>query len=266
MGVICTNKRKTNLMKIVFTGLMTALVFIATSIIKIPFANGGYIHFGDAFIFLSVLLLGPFYGAFASGTGSMLSDLLSEYAQWAFPTLIIKSVMAVIMGFIIKHRSQKNTIIFSSAILTVWIGFMAVLKNMMAKSTRFSTDSPADALEINSETIVKMASSLQLKLSAAILIFFLIFGVLVYWIVKKRNITGFNPRIILGMISCGSWMIIGYYFAEYFLYGNAISPIFSIPMNLFQLSTGIIIAVITAPVLLRLSPIISGEIKSNDNP
>jgi uncharacterized membrane protein len=90
--------------------------------------------------------------------------------------------------------------------------------------------------------------------------------VLVYWIVKKRNITGFNPRIILGMISCGSWMIIGYYFAEYFLYGNAISPIFSIPMNLFQLSTGIIIAVITAPVLLRLSPIISGEIKSNDNP
>jgi len=252
-------------MKIVFTGLMTALVFIATSIIKIPFANGGYIHFGDAFVFLSVLLLGPFYGAFASGTGSMLSDLLSEYAQWALPTLIIKTVMAMIMGFILKHRSHKNTIIFSSAILTVWVGFMAVLKNMVAKSVQLSTDSHADALGTNSETIVKMTSDLQWKLSAAILIFLLVFGALVYWIIKKRNISGFNPRMVLGMISCGSWMIIGYYFAEYFLYGNAVSPVFSIPMNLLQLSAGIIIAVATAPVLLRVSPIEGGEIKSNND-
>ncbi|NLG88022.1 MAG: hypothetical protein GX494_02190 [Clostridiaceae bacterium] len=65
------------------------------------------------------------------------------------------------------------------------------------------------------------------------------------------------------MISCGSWMIIGYYFTEYILYGNAVSPIFSIPMNLLQLSAGIIIAVITAPVLLKVSPVIGGEIKSN---
>ena len=264
-GVIFTNIRKNNLMKIVFTGLMTALVFISTSIIKIPFANGGYIHFGDAFIFVSVMLLGPFYGAFASGTGSMLSDLLSEYAQWALPTLIIKTVMAMIMGLIIKQRSRKNTIIFSSAILTVWVGFMAVLKNMVAKSARLSTDSSADALGTNPEAMLKMTSDLQWKLSAAIFIFLLIFGAIVYWLVKKRNIPGFNPGIILGMISCGSWMIIGYYFAEYFLYGNAISPIFSIPMNLLQLSAGIVIAVITAPVLYKVSPIEGGEIKDDDN-
>jgi len=242
---------------------MTALVFIATSIIKIPFANGGYIHFGDAFVFLSVMLLGPFYGAFASGAGSMLSDLLSEFAQWALPTLVIKTVMAMIMGFIIKQRSHKNTIIFSSAILTVWVGFIVALKSLISKSVRFSTDSLAGAVEKNPEYIEKTAAELQWKLSAAVLIFFLIFGVLVYLVVKKKNISGFYPRIILGMISCGSWMIIGYYFAEYFLYGNAISPVFMIPMNLLQLAAGIIIAVITAPVLLKISPVAGGEIKNN---
>jgi uncharacterized membrane protein len=256
------NEGKNNLLKIVFTGLMTALVFISTSIIKIPFANGGYIHFGDAFVFLSVMLLGPFYGAFASGAGSMLSDLLSEFSQWALPTLIIKTVMAMIMGYIIKQRSQKNIIIFSSAILTVWVGFIAVLKSMVVKSARFSTDSLADTVVINSE-IEKITTQLQLKLSAAVLIFFLVFGVLVYWIVKKKNISGFYPRIILGMLSCGSWMIIGYYFAEYFLYGNAISPVLMIPINLLQLSAGIIITVITAPVLLKISPVAGGEIKNN---
>jgi uncharacterized membrane protein len=262
MGAI-RMKRKESLIKIIMTGLMAALVFIATSIIKIPIASGGYIHFGDAFIFLSVMLLGPFYGAFASGAGSMLSDLLSPYAQWALPTLIIKSVMAIIMGFTIKQRSQKNTIIFSSAILTVWVGFTTVLKSMVAKSVRYSTADLADALNTEPEAMLKTASELQRHLTAAMLIFILIFSTLVYWIVKKRNMPLFYPRIFLGMISCGSWMIIGYYFTEYILYGNAISPIFSIPMNLLQLSAGIIIAVITAPVLLKVSPVIDGEIKSN---
>jgi len=257
-------ERKDSLIKIIMTGLMAALVFIATSIIKVPIANGGYIHFGDAFIFLSVMLLGPVYGAFASGVGSMLSDLLSPYAQWALPTLIIKSVMAIIMGFTIKQRSQKNTIIFSSAVLTAWVGFIAGLKGMVAKSVRFSSEELADALSTEPGTISEAASQLQWKLtSSAIFVFILVFGALVYWIVKKRNIQFFNPRIFLGMISCGSWMIIGYYFTEYILYGNAVSPIFSIPMNLLQLSAGIIIAVITAPVLLKVSPVIGGEIKSN---
>jgi hypothetical protein len=36
-----------------------------------------------------------------------------------------------------------------------------------------------------------------------------------------------------------------------------------IPINLLQLSAGIIITVITAPVLLKISPVAGGEIKNN---
>ena len=255
-------KRKESLIKIIMTGLMAALVFIATSIIKIPIASGGYIHFGDAFIFYRLCFLVRFTGlSHRSRLNAFRSFVPLRAVGIAYPDN--KVCDGNNNGIYYKTAFTKNTIIFSSAILTVWVGFTTVLKSMVAKSVRYSTADLADALNTEPEAMLKTASELQRHLTAAMLIFILIFSTLVYWIVKKRNMPLFYPRIFLGMISCGSWMIIGYYFTEYILYGNAISPIFSIPMNLLQLSAGIIIAVITAPVLLKVSPVIDGEIKSN---
>lgn len=89
-----------------------AMIVVATIVIPIPVPFGtGYIHFGDAMIFLSVLILGWRYGAIASGFGSALADILVGYAIWAPWTLCVKGIMAAIMGlFIVKsmHRSGKN--------------------------------------------------------------------------------------------------------------------------------------------------------------
>jgi uncharacterized membrane protein len=95
-------------MQLILTGLMMAMIVVATMLIIIPtpFTNG-YIHLGDAMIFLSVLILGWKRGAVAAGAGSALADLLIGYAVWAPWTLVIKGAMGAVMGLFILKAMRK---------------------------------------------------------------------------------------------------------------------------------------------------------------
>ena len=64
-----------------------------------------YIHLETASFYISYNMR-PFTPT-AAGVGSMLADLLSD-AQWALPTLIIKSLMALIMG-LNRKKNRGNT-------------------------------------------------------------------------------------------------------------------------------------------------------------
>lgn len=87
--------------ELTMVALMAALVFVATYIIKIPNpATGGYSHMGDCMIFLAVVIMGRRNGAIAGALGAALSDLLAGAAVWILPTLVIKFIMATIMGTI----------------------------------------------------------------------------------------------------------------------------------------------------------------------
>lgn len=95
--------------KIILTGLMMAMIVVATIVIPIPVPFGtGYIHFGDAMIFLSVLILGWRYGAIAAGFGSALADILIGYAAFAPWTLVIKGAMGAVMGLFILKSLHKE--------------------------------------------------------------------------------------------------------------------------------------------------------------
>ena len=98
---------KTN--KLVLTALMICMITVTTMFFKIPipFANG-YVHLGDAMIFLSVLILGLRNGAIAAATGSALGDVLGGFAVWAPWTLVIKGVMALVMGAFILMLIKKS--------------------------------------------------------------------------------------------------------------------------------------------------------------
>ena len=83
-------------MAVAYTALMAALVFVATYLIKIPNpATGGYSHMGDCM-------------SIAAAIGGALSDLLAGAAAWVFPTLVIKFVMAFIMGTIIGKNPMAS--------------------------------------------------------------------------------------------------------------------------------------------------------------
>ena len=80
--------------KVVLTALMMCLIILATMLIKIPIPfTQGYVHLGDAMIFLSVLILGWKSGIVAAGVGSMLGDIIGGAAAWAPWTLVIKGGM-----------------------------------------------------------------------------------------------------------------------------------------------------------------------------
>lgn len=102
-----TSETKTG--KLVKAALMTCLIIVATMFFKIPipFANG-YVHLGDAMIFLSVMLLGMKYGTITAAIGSAMGDVLGGFAVWAPWTLVIKGVMALIMGIFILNVMKKE--------------------------------------------------------------------------------------------------------------------------------------------------------------
>ena len=106
-------ERNTNTKILVMTALMASMVFVATYLIRIPNpATGGYSHLGDCMIFLAVVMLGRKYGAAAGALGGAMSDLLAGAAIYIVPTLIIKYIMAFIMGTIMLHApaSRKSQI------------------------------------------------------------------------------------------------------------------------------------------------------------
>lgn len=80
---------------ITYTGLFAALICLATAfLLHIPVGNG-YIHLGDAFIYLAACLLPAPYGILAAAIGGGLADLLCGYTAYVLPTMLIKSLLAV---------------------------------------------------------------------------------------------------------------------------------------------------------------------------
>lgn len=98
--------RKTK--EMVLVALFTALVTVATMIIRIPTpGTNGYIHPGDAMVILAGIILGKKYGFMAAGTGSALADLLGGYLTYAPITFIIKGLVALFSA-IAYHKIGKT--------------------------------------------------------------------------------------------------------------------------------------------------------------
>ena len=109
-----TGKTSFTTQELVFTALMTALVFVATYLPHIPIPLG-YAHLGDAVIFLLALLMPRRSVLVAACIGSALADLLGGFAIWVVPTLIIKCVMTEL----VCRMGRRGTVIASSTSVIV---------------------------------------------------------------------------------------------------------------------------------------------------
>lgn len=81
--------------QLTLTAIMTAFVFVATFVPKIPIPLG-YVHLGNAAIFLAVMFFGRRVGIFSGVIGSALADFLSGFPIWILPTIVIKAAEAEI--------------------------------------------------------------------------------------------------------------------------------------------------------------------------
>lgn len=115
---------KTN--TIVMTAMMMCLILITTYTFKIPTPFQGYVHLGDAMIFLAVLVVGKKNGAVAAAFGSALADLMGGYVAFAPWTFVIKGLMALVMGLFIDHmvKREKKTIKVAGVPLIEIIGMI----------------------------------------------------------------------------------------------------------------------------------------------
>ena len=96
----------------VIAAMLAAMACIATMVITVPTAGGGYVNIGDSIVILSGWLLGGVYGALAAGIGSALADVLSGYAFYAPATFVIKALMAVVVGLNTKmFKNMANRIV-----------------------------------------------------------------------------------------------------------------------------------------------------------
>ncbi|MBE5882655.1 MAG: TIGR04002 family protein [Lachnospiraceae bacterium] len=97
------------------TGVFAALITIMTAYIcHVPIGiNGGYVHFGDAFIYLAASLLPLPYALAAAAIGGGLADLLTA-PMWAPATILIK--MLIVLPFtskanrIVAKRNVMSTV------------------------------------------------------------------------------------------------------------------------------------------------------------
>lgn len=87
------SEKNAKLLRIVRTGLMAAMVCLLTALLHIPTPNG-YIHCGDAVIYLAAATLPLPYAVAAAAVGGAMADFLSGYAAYILPTFLIKGILA----------------------------------------------------------------------------------------------------------------------------------------------------------------------------
>ncbi|MCE5222418.1 MAG: ECF transporter S component [Clostridium sp.] len=103
-------KNKFTTKDMVETGLLTALVFVATSFINIRLpiaASGGLVHLGTAMLVIASVVFGKEKGAIAGAVGMTIFDLSSGWALWAPFTFVIRGIMGYVLGAI-SYSNNKN--------------------------------------------------------------------------------------------------------------------------------------------------------------
>lgn len=106
---------KKNTRLLVMTALFAAAVAATTAyVLHIPLPTGGYIHVGDALIYLCACLLPAPWAMAAGAVGGALADLLTA-PMWAPATLVIKALICL------PFTGKRDTVLGTRNALAVLI-------------------------------------------------------------------------------------------------------------------------------------------------
>lgn len=104
-----TSEKKYTTKKIAIVALMIGLVYVGSLIsfyIPVGIGTPTRLHLGNGFCLLAGLILGPIWGGFAAGVGSVFLDLTNPaYIAGAPITFIFKFLMGAVCGAIAMDKS-----------------------------------------------------------------------------------------------------------------------------------------------------------------
>ncbi len=164
---------------LVLTGLFAALITLFTAyIVHIPVGiNGGYVHFGDAIIYLAAAILPTPYAIAAAAIGGGLADLLTA-PMWAPATVIIKALIVLPFTF------RKKTVLCKRNIAATVVSFLI-------SATGYYI---AEALLFGTSAAIITAFSGSLVQSGGSAVFFLLIGTAFDKAGVKDKLTGLKSR------------------------------------------------------------------------
>lgn len=111
---------------LVMSALMVAIITVSIMFIKLPIPfTQGYVHLGDAMIFISVMILGWKRGAVAAAIGGALGDILGGFAMWAPWTFCLKGIMTLILGIMLSYALKKQWVMIGRMPLGGVLGMIA---------------------------------------------------------------------------------------------------------------------------------------------
>lgn len=99
-----------------YSGIFAALVLVCTAFLQIP-AHTGYIHVGDAIIYLAACLLPWPYAVAVGVIGCGLADVISGFAIWAPASLLIKGLSVLAFRRQGKILCLRNML----ALIPAWV-------------------------------------------------------------------------------------------------------------------------------------------------
>ncbi len=231
--------QRMNATKIAQIAVSTALVFVATTIIRVTIpATGGYFNFGDSVIFAVAILFGPLVGGISGGVGAAIADAIG-YPIFAPATLVIKFCEGAITGYVAKRtRPEKGA-------LTFWRALSVFLGVALGAATYYigvNYMAPFGNSTLDQITWVAVGTFLG--------VFIILFGL------KSHAETNLQTTaIILGGFS----MVLGYFLYENLLAllfpGLGIYAIGEIPANIGQMLVGLTIALPALRIAKKALPL-----------
>ncbi len=99
------DENRIKIRKLAYMGVLAALIFVGT-MIHVPTAIG-HVNLGDMVILVSSYLLGPI-ASIPAAIGSAAADIIAGYVPYALPTFLIKGVMGLVAGLIMKRNSENK--------------------------------------------------------------------------------------------------------------------------------------------------------------
>lgn len=226
---------------IAMSGVMTALVAVTTMAISVYIApTRGYFNIGEAAVYLTALLFGPYIGAFAGGIGSAISDITLGYFQYAPGTLVIKGLEGFIAGYLTHKFSKKMTKrswrVGLAGILSVILAIAMIILFIYYQGTAEFT--------IGSFVFTLPLPGVLWIILVTIMLIGLIIGTL-----------KFDPElgwVAFSIIISGIEMVTGYFLYELMIVGAEAYA--EIPFNIGQMTIGLLISLPIYRSLRKMIP------------
>lgn len=135
--------------------MFAAMVFGLT-MLHVPIGAGGYIHVGDAVIYIVALLMGGPWAFLSAAIGAAVADIVSGVAVYAIPSMIIKVLIAV--PFVLISRKSDKLLSLRTVLFTVISGVITIfgyfITDLIVYREGAVADLPANVIQAVGSAVV----------------------------------------------------------------------------------------------------------------